>query len=248
MTGRTFSYQITADRPAQAGLIVLQSEETIEQDFRRLLPPDFECLTSRVPSDDDVTTETLAAMEAHLGAAADLFPTGVRFACTAYACTSGAAQIGPDTVGASLKSHLDTPQSTDPVSALIAACQHLGITRLGLLSPYVATVSNRLRSVLKAAGIDTPVFGSFNESREATVVRIDGPSIIAAATALAEEGGVDALFLSCTNLRTMNVIDALETRLDLPVLSSNLVLAWHMCQLAGIPAARSAPGRLFRQP
>jgi maleate isomerase len=46
---------------------------------------------------------------------------------------------------------------------------------------------------------------------------------------------VDGLFLSCTNLRTLDVIAPLEEKLKMPVLSSNLVLAWHLSQIAGQP-------------
>ena len=42
----------------------------------------------------------------------------------------------------------------------------------------------------------------------------------------------------------MTVIDGLENALGLPVLSSNLVLGWHMGQLAGV--AMHGPGRLMR--
>ncbi len=55
---------------------------------------------------------------------------------------------------------------------------------------------------------------------------------------------MDALFLSCTNLRTLPVIAALEETIGLPVLASNTVLAWHMARLAG--ARAQGPGRLLQ--
>jgi maleate isomerase len=54
------------------------------------------------------------------------------------------------------------------------------------------------------------------------------------------------IFLSCTNLRTLDVIDALEAELGIPVVSSNLALAWDMARRTGAPMAQSAPGRLMR--
>jgi maleate isomerase len=67
------------------------------------------------------------------------------------------------------------------------------------------------------------------------VVSIDGPSIITASTQLMQGTKVDGLFLSCTNLRTLDVIASLEAALGRPVLSSNLVLAWHMLGARGDP-------------
>lgn len=227
------------------GLVVLQADETIEGDFRRLCPAGAELLVSRVPSGEQVTPESLAQMEAHLTAAAALFPRGARFAVTGYGCTSGAAQIGPARVAALVRAGAPSDQVTEPVSALIAACRAMGLTRLAFLSPYVETVSGRLLQVLERAGVATPVFGSFEEPHEATVARIDAASILAAGLDLARGTEVDALFLSCTNLRTLDVIAPLEAALGLPVLSSNLVLAWHMLRAAGLEPGAGAPGRLW---
>ena len=55
-----------------------------------------------------------------------------------------------------------------------------------------------------------------------------------AAIETASDQDVDAVFLSCTNLRTLDVIPAVEAVLNLPVFSSNQVLAWHMSELAGL--------------
>jgi maleate isomerase len=225
------------------GLVVLQSDETIEGELRSLLG-DAQVYVSRVPSDLRVTRETLAEMAAHLGTAASLLPPGADLAAVAYGCTSGAAQIGPEQIARLVRQGRQVADVTDPVSALIAACRQLGIRRLALLSPYIAAVSDQLRTVLAAQGIETPVFGTFAQSEEAKVVRIAPTAIIDAALDLCANADVDGVFLSCTNLRTLPVIDGLEATLGLPVLSSNLVLAWHMAQLARVPVA--GPGRLLK--
>ncbi|MBE9635587.1 Asp/Glu racemase [Salipiger pacificus] len=241
-----FPHTSEAHRPAQVGLIVLQSDETIEQDLRLLLPPDLELLVSRIPSGDEVTPQTLAAMELHMTASAALFPSSARLSAVGYGCTSGTAQIGAAEVAARIRKGVDTPQVTEPVSALIAACADLGLRRLALLSPYVAPVSERLRTVLADAGIDTPVFGSFLVEEEARVARISAGSILAAGRDLvaASPETVEGLFLSCTNLRSLPVLTALEEATGLPVLASNTVLAWHMARLAGTRAR--GPGQLLR--
>lgn len=238
----TLPYRLTTDRPPQLGLIVLKSDETIERDFRRLMPRRAELMVSRIPSAPEVTSETLAAMEHGMTAAAALFPEAADFAAVGYGCTSGAATIGPETVAEKVRAGTRTRAVTDPTSALIAACRALGIARLALVSPYVAPVSAHLRGVLAGAGIETPVFASFDVAEEEKVVRIDTPSVTAAAEAVlarAQAGGeaIDGVFLSCTNLRTLDAIPQIEGRARLPVLSSNLCLAWHMAVLAGL-----APG------
>jgi maleate isomerase len=246
MTIERFTYDLRPDHDAtNLGLIVLQADERIEQDFRRLLPDQTRLFVTRVPSGLDVTPDTLQEMAGQIPSSARLLPGSIDFDAIGYGCTSGAAQIGPGDVAGLVKGAAHTQAVTEPVSALIAACAALGISRLAFLSPYVASVSDRLRDVLRVGGIETPVFGTFDESREATVARITPKSILDAALELSAQGGADGIFLSCTNLDTLDIIAPLEAQSGLPVLSSNLVLAWHMCRLGGAGPIR-ASGRLSR--
>ncbi len=233
--------------PVQIGLIVLQADETIEDDIRQFLPIDLSCLVSRVPSGTEVTTNTLREMEHHLTEAAALFPRSARFAAIGYGCTSGTAEIGAERVTELVQAGATTRAVSNPVTALIGACARLGVTRLGLVSPYVAPVSDRLRQVLRDAGIDTPRFASFEEPLEENVARIDTASVVNAAVALGRDDDCEAVFLSCTNLRTLAAIPEIEAEIGKPVLSSNQVLAWHLCQLAGASPSAVAPGTLFSQ-
>ena len=225
------------------GLIVLQPDETIEADFRRMLPEDLALYVSRIPSEPEVTTGNLGKMEAALPEAARLLPRAVSFNVVGYGCTSGASVIGADRVAGLVAQGCQTAAVTEPLTALVAAAGALGVSRLAMLSPYVAEVNTGLRNAMARKGLETPVFGSFDVAEEAKVARITAASVETAAFELAACGGVEALFLSCTNLRTLDLLPAIEERTGLPVLSSNQVLAWHMTRLAG-RAMRPGFGRL----
>jgi len=240
------SYELANTRPTQLGLVVLQSDETLERDMRWLLPDDVELLVSRVPSGTELDTDMIAGMEGLLTQAATLLPRGARIKAVGYGCTSASAQIGPDRVAELIRAGVPTEHVTNPASALIATCKSLGISRIGMISPYVEVISARLREVLEEAGIAVPSFGSFNEPIETNVVRITPQSIHNAALRIAEESTCEAIFLSCTNLRTLEVITAIEEATGLPVLSSNQVLAWHLLKLAGIAPSPSLPGHLWQ--
>ena len=122
----------------------------------------------------------------------------------------------------------------------------MNISQLGFLSPYVAEVSLTLRNALNNNGIHSLVFGSFDEAIETRVARISGGSIIDACRALCNQGPVEGLFLSCTNLQTIDVIEEIESLCRVPVLSSNQVLAWHMRTLTGLPPNSAGVGRLMK--
>ena len=241
-----YQFDPGVDTAPKLGLIALQSDETIENDFRRLIPDSGVSLFhSRVRSAPEVTRETLAQMEHDLPNAAAMMPAAAAFDVVGYGCTSGTSVIGPGRIAELVKEGCETKAVTEPLSALVAACAHLGIARIAFLSPYVEAVSATLRGALNDQGIATPVFGSFEEGEESKVVRIDGPSVIRAACELVEDAAVDAIFMSCTNLRTLDVIQIIEDKTGLPALSSNQVLAWHMMRLAGQTLRQPGYGRLL---
>lgn len=243
-----FDYELAPQLGTRAaiGLIVLQSDETLEHDMRRILPLDgVACYVSRVPSGTEVTPDTLAEMEHHLTGAARLFPLPVAFDVVGYGCTSGTSVIGAEVVAGMVEKGCKTKAVTDPLTALIAACEALDLDRIAVLSPYVETVSRTLVAALDRAGVAVPVFGSFQEEREDRAARIAPDSLVGAAKILADQTGIEAIFLSCTNVRSLDVIDEIERQTGIAVLSSNQVLGWHMAQLAGVePLGRF--GRLMR--
>ena len=242
-------YTLTQDRRVRLGLIVLRADETIEDDFRRLFDPrQVQLHISRVHSGDTVTPGALKAMEHRLTGAASLFPEGARFDAIGYGCTSGAVMIGPERVRALIGGVCRTGAITDPFSAALAAIRALGLRRVGILSPYVASVAEPLCTAFAQAGLEVPLALSFGEDTEANVVRIDPGSIKSAAKRLVAAGGMDGIFLSCTNLRTLDLLEELEAEIGLPVLSSNQVLAWHLGALAACRVSLPRSDRLFRAP
>ena len=228
-----FPYALQEDSLPRLGLIVLQVDETIEQDFRRLFAPDIARLhVSRIPSGAELNPETIATMETTLPAAAALLPEGLDV--VGYACTSGTTLIGADRVRELVTGATQARAVTDPLTAALAQCRALGLGRVGIVSPYIASVADPIRAAFQAHGIAVPATLSFGEEVEARVARIAPASIADAARALARNATLDGIFLSCTNLRTLDMLDPLARELGLPVLSSNQCLAWHMASLCKI--------------
>ena len=89
-----------------------------------------------------------------------------------YGRTSASAQVGSDRVTELIKVGVSTPNVSNPASALIAACQVAGSRTLGLVSPYVTSISDKLRELLQNGGISVSRFGNCNEPVEANLARI----------------------------------------------------------------------------
>ncbi len=217
------------------GLIVLRVDETIEHEFRRMVPADQARLhITRVRSGDDLTVDSISAMEAELTGAASLLPPAAGFDVIGYACTSGAAILGAKAVADRVLAGVATRAVTDPLTAAVAQMEALQMRRIGIVSPYVADVSEGLVNAFERRGISVLRTSSFDLSDEAKVARIDPDVTAEAARQLAAGNELDGIFLSCTNLNTTTVLEPLSSELGIPVLSSNQVLAAHMRALCGL--------------
>ncbi|UWQ00311.1 maleate cis-trans isomerase family protein [Aliiroseovarius crassostreae] len=233
---------------ATLGTVVLETDETLEPEFARMVPrPGVALYHTRIPMVAEITPDTLAKMEADLPAAVRLLPPSLTFDVIGYGCTSAATVIGSEQVAKAIQTVFPGVLVTDPLAALIAAGRKIGARRLGFLTPYVANVSTRMRDRLQDAGFEIAGFGSFEEGRDPVVARISEASILNAAVTVARAQPCDAIVISCTNLRCLDILDEVEARTGVTALSSNQALAWHMLRLAGVQDPQIGAGRLFRE-
>jgi maleate isomerase len=233
---------------ANLGLLVLRTDQTIEDEFRFALPPDGVALyEARLYNDAEITPEKLARMWDEIPGTVGLLPPAVTFAVVGFACTSGALVIGEEKIAGRVREALPGVQVTDPVTAARAALGALGVSRIALLTPYLAAINHSLRASLMARGMDIPVMGSFNEPDDNTVARISAESIEQAILDIGSSADCDAVFVACTSLRVARIVERVEQKLGKPVTSSNHALAWHMLRLGGVSDDLPGKGALFRR-
>lgn len=227
---QSFTYSIepdSSDHPA-VGLVVLQSDETMEYELRQWLPDKVRLFHTRIPNELVVTKETLHRMKAALPAATALLPAATQFKVIVYGCTSGTTVIGESAVTDAVQSVFPTARVTNPLSAIKAQLAFIEARRIALLTPYVPEVTAALIKVLESSGIDVVQGASFNESHDDRVARISKQSLLDALAQLGKTPGIDAIVASCTNLRTHALLDEASKQTGVPVISSNSALAWHI--------------------
>ena len=224
-------YSLSSPTIPTVGIVVLKSDEVIEDELRHWLTPNTRLLHTRIPSGDSVTKESLSAMESALPNALSLLPTDAPISVIAYGCTSGTTVIGEEKVAQLVHDVFPKAEVTNPLTAVKAKLHDLSAKKVALLTPYEPTVSQALHDHLTQHGIDIVSFGSFNEPLESNVSRIDQESLMTAIKTLHDQAHCDAIFASCTNLRTANWLDHFSAVLSTPVLSSNSALSWHINQL-----------------
>jgi len=236
---------------AAIGLIVLATDNTIEHEFRQIVPrvEGAAVFHTRILNDPDINEETLRAMEGRIADCARTLRPGERIDVVAYGCTSASMVIGPAGVAARVHEggRPEVPV-TNPVSAATTGLAAMGATRVALLTPYIDEVNQGMRRFFIGQGLAVPVMGSFNHPDDNEVARISEPSIEDALVELGSHDEVDGVFISCTSLRVCGIVERVEQRLGKPVTSSNHALAWHALRLAGVDEPLDGLGRLFRTP
>ncbi|MGC1487400.1 MAG: Asp/Glu racemase [Albidovulum sp.] len=243
----TFTTDDGAGARARLGLLVLESDQTMEWEFRDLTDlPGVSVYHARLANDVTVTPDTLAKMADELPVAARLLPGYMGLNAIGYGCTSAATIIGEDRVASIIGAVHPGLPSTNPLTAAKAALASLGVKRLGLLTPYSPDVTKAMQARFNDAGIAVSVVGSFYEESDLVVGKIDPQSILKGALSVGQSADVDGVFISCTSLRAAGIIAAAEKALGKPVTASNHALAWHLLRLAGITDTRDDAGQLFR--
>jgi maleate isomerase len=235
---------------ARIGVVVLASDYTVEHEFRTIfntpgIGPGVDYYEARIRNSPQITPESLAAMGPLLSDATDLILPGAELDVVAFGCTSASMVLGEDAVAEAIHAARPGARATNPISAAFAAFDAFGAKRIAVLTPYRRDVNEIVRDYILSKGYEVPVFGSFNEQDDAVVASIDAGSLRNAVRVLVEGRDVDAVFVSCTSVRLLDAVCAIEAETGLPVTSSNHAMAWHCLRLAGVESKLPELGRLF---
>ena len=86
---------------------------------------------------------------------------------------------------------------------------------------------------MEAAGFDILDIQGLNLENDSDMVRVT-PDYIQDFALRLNRPEADAVFISCGALRSMGIAEALEARVDKPVVTSNQAMIWDTLRLAGI--------------
>ncbi|MGJ3259506.1 MAG: maleate cis-trans isomerase family protein [Rhodospirillales bacterium] len=228
------------------GLIILATDYNAEADIRRMLPAGTELLTNRVMNVNPLTNENLRAMGADITRAAAGILPGRGVDVIAFGCTSGVAAIGEAEVERRIRAAQPGVLCTNPVAAARTALDALGARNISVLTPYIESVNAELARRFGELGLAVLNIGGFDMEDDTEMSEIPRAAIVEGALQVAHPDA-DALFISCTALRAASVIDELERQLNIPVVTSNQVLAWHCLELLNNRSRVSGYGALFEK-
>ena len=116
--------------------------------------------------------------------------------------------------------------------------------KIAVLTPYTDDVNASLVDYIQDHGPQVTATTSFHFANDNDMARIPPEAIVSAAKE-ADRDDAGALFISCTAIRAVDVIDEIEQALGKPVVSANQALFWEAVRTAGYTAPIEGYGRLL---
>ncbi|MFW5938613.1 MAG: maleate cis-trans isomerase [Halanaeroarchaeum sp.] len=227
------------------GLIVPSSNTTNEPEFVRALPDGVSLHASRMRL-ADVDADSLSAMADDATNCASLLATA-DVDVVAYGCTTGSLVHGPgydEDIEARLEAEAGVP-AVATAASIKRAFEDLGVESVAVTTPYIEDLNRREAEFLEAAGYDVVAIDGLGLSSNLEIGAQD-PETAAEAARNVDDPDADAVFISCTNYRTFEIIPELERELDKPVVTSNQATLWDaLDRLDGSVRPTIDLGRLF---
>ncbi|MCF6385487.1 Asp/Glu racemase [Mycobacterium sp. MBM] len=227
----------------QAGIgVVVPYDFALDRELWRWLPDDVSLHFTRLPYAPMPATLEMAVhiSDPESAARSVVDVSAVSPLVTAYACTSGSFVGGPMAERALVAAMLGAGAlaALTTSGALLEALRHLEITRIATATPYTADLTVGLTAFLRESGVEVTAAAGLGLISDIWTVPHDVTMQLVRETDTAD---ADAVFISCTNMPTYDVIARLEAELHKPVLTANQVTMWHALRLIGRKAV--GPGQ-----
>ena len=229
----------------KVGLIALSTDQTIEGDFNTIcknLPLDI--FVNRIHNQNPLTKENLLKMEEDLESVANKILPDEKINTIAYGCTSGTIAIGENQVKEKILSAKPGCYVTTPITSAMKAFQQMNIKKIALFTPYPDAVNKTILEYFTKKNIEVSSFASLNLNLDSEFANVD-PNYILEISSKLETKNADALFISCTALPVLNILDKLEQTIKKPVLSSNQTLIWDTIRSIGYKSPIKGYGKLL---
>lgn len=234
------------------GILVPFTNTNLEPDMTLLRPNGVSLHFARMGGYDE--GEIPDADQMHGLGAADLdgplrLLQGARPDVILYGCTSATLTHGP-AFDRALAERIKTETGAETVTAagaLVHALKTLGVERIGFASPYVSAINDMAIRFLAEAGVDTIARSEVGQALDNYGQGELDPRAVFDLAIAADHPEAQALVLSCTDMRSVEVIAALEKAVGKPVVTSNQAMAFRAMQLAGMSEPMQGYGQLLER-
>ncbi|MFC5068652.1 Asp/Glu racemase [Flaviflagellibacter deserti] len=136
------------------------------------------------------------------------------------------------------------PKITTASTASLAALAEVGAGKVALATPYVDEIHQRAIRFLEENGHEVVRHGNLGINSDHALAEVPLEKVYDHVLSV-DHPDASAIFISCTNFRSVGAIEALEDKLGKPVISAVQASFWHCLELTGVDGAKPGYGRLF---
>lgn len=210
-------------RRQRVGLLVPSSNTVMEVDLARRLPAQVTLHTARMFL-ETTTAEAESRMldEFTLPAAAAVGtarPDVVVFGCTSAGALRGNAY---DAELCERIAQATGAQAISVIRSVRQALERRGAARIGVLTPYVDELNEKIRASLVERGdVEVVDIVGLGIDENFAIAGVTPSEIVTFAASTFAGRPIDTLFVSCTNFRAVEALPELEATLGVPVVTSN---------------------------
>ena len=210
----------------RVGLIALASDFMIEKDFINVIKNrKIDFFVNRIECYNPLTKENLIKMSNKITEVTkDILPDQ-DLDCVVYGCTSGTIAAGHDSIEKKVKVAKPMAEVSTPSTAAIKALKKLNIKKVSIFTPYSKKLNDDVLDYFKSEGFEVTSNSYFDIQDDYDIGKVDQNYLYEVLSKI-DLNGADALFVSCTALPVLEIIDKLEKKLNTTVLSSNQALIW----------------------
>jgi maleate isomerase len=210
------------DDGRRVGLLIPSSNTVMEVDFYRRMPAGTTLHTGRMYMESTTPEgEGLMLDEYVMPAARDLGT--VRPHVVVFGCTSAGALRGNhydlelcDRIAADTGARV-----VSVISSVRRAIAGHGAQRVGVITPYVEALNEKIRESLEADGIEVAAIHGLGITENFAIAQVEPEEIVRFAQESLADLDIDLAFASCTNFRAMDALPSIEAALSVPVITSN---------------------------
>jgi maleate isomerase len=235
------------DEPAeQRGIgIVAPFDLALERELWRWVPAEVSLHITRTRYEPVPVSRIMAELDSNTtrleSATRDVLV--VKPEVVAYLCASGSFVNGVEhekSLGAAIEA-AGANAAVTTSGALAEALDALKISRICVITPYDEELTELLHVFLGQLGVT--VLQSDHLGLGAGIWKVNYRTLAERIVAV-DHPEAQAIFVSCTNLRTYDIVDPMERMLGKPILSANQVTMWACLGRMELPIM--GPGRWLR--
>lgn len=232
---------------AQLGFILMSTDLACEADMMDMAPDGVGVHITRLKTDDYTTNATLARHIDDMAEAASRLQPDMKPQVISYCCTSGSIVCGEENVFREIRKGAPHAQPMCIVTGVMDALREIGASKIVVGTPYLDEINAVEAAYLAQGGFEVLDIQGLQLTTGIAFGQVT-PAYWKQFAHEIDRPDADAIFLSCSGIRALEVVDEIEQMLGKPVITSNQAQFWSCLRRAGVMDQPEGFGQIFKYP